>query len=193
MIQTNPFDRLARSRQQNLCRGRRCPGLVLCNGARFIDYKCLSGALEEACNCYENGVSAIVPELHNPWPTHAENLVSLGAWAFGEKTMWKTCSGITEAEETALRVEEDASSLATEVDIVVLKLDDARAREGARHTALAPRGAIAYKFAAQSTVTQLKVIVMQASRAGLITPVAILEPVKIVSAILSRAALHNFD
>ncbi|PXF45137.1 DNA ligase [Gracilariopsis chorda] len=160
---------------------------------RFIAYECLTGALDEGGTRDENGVSAIVPDLHNAWPTHAETLVSLAAWGFGEMPMRKTCSGITEAEEFALRVEEDRSLLAMEVDGVVLKLDDARAREAAGHTARAPRGAIAYKFAAQSKVTQLKDVVMQVSRAGLITPVAILEPVKIGGALLSRATLHNFD
>lgn len=160
---------------------------------RFIAYECLTGALDEGGSHDQDGVTAVVPDLHNTWPTHAETLANLAAWGFGEMPMQKTCVGLSEAEEFALRVEEGRSSLAMEVDGVVLKFDDARAREAAGHTARAPRGAIAYKFAAQSKVTQLKDVVMQVSRAGLITPVAILDPVRIGGATLSRATLHNFD
>ncbi|PXF45947.1 DNA ligase [Gracilariopsis chorda] len=132
----------------------------------FICYQCLTGALDEGGTRDENGVSVIVPDLHSAWPTHSKTSVSLAAWRFGEIPMRKTCSGITEAEQFALGLEEDRSSLAMEVDGVVLKLDDARARDAAGHTARAPRGAIAYKFAAQSKVIQLKDIVMQVSLGG---------------------------
>ncbi|PXF45571.1 DNA ligase [Gracilariopsis chorda] len=107
--------------------------------------------------------------------------------------MRKTCSGISEAEKFASRIEGNRSSLAMEVDGFVFKLDDVRAREAAGRTARVPRGAIAYKFAVQSKVTQLKDIVIQVSWAGLITSVAFFELVKIGGTMLSLAMLHNFD
>lgn len=70
---------------------------------------------------------------------------------------------------------------------------NSRVREAVGHTAKAPRGAIAYKFAAQSKLTTIRGVVMQVSRTGCITPVAVLEPVSVAGVTIARATLHNFD
>ncbi|KAI0565406.1 NAD-dependent DNA ligase [Gracilaria domingensis] len=106
---------------------------------------------------------------------------------------WETCADLGEAEAFAIRIEEERPQLSSEVDGIVYKFSDPRAYEKDGHTARAPRGAIAYKFAAQSRVTMLNDVVTQVLRGGLITPVSILEPVRIAGSLMSRAILHNFD
>ncbi|GAH16999.1 unnamed protein product, partial [marine sediment metagenome] len=60
-------------------------------------------------------------------------------------------------------------------------------------TTKSPRWAIAYKFAARQATTNLKDITTQVGRTGALTPVAILEPVKLAGSTISRATLHNED
>ncbi|CAN8071797.1 unnamed protein product [Agarophyton chilense] len=160
---------------------------------RFIAYECLTSSHNKETTKADHQVTAVVHETLNLLATHSETLSKLADWGFGEMPRYETCSNLDEAEAFAVRVEEERPKLPMEIDGVVFKFNDSRAREKAGHTARAPKGAIAYKFAAQSRVTKLNDVVMQVSRGGLITPVAVLEPVRIGGALMSRATLHNFD
>lgn len=161
---------------------------------QFVAYECLAGNLEdiEKLDGQKHGSEGL-PKTWNAWPTQTETLSRLSDWGFGRMPRYATCATIKEAEAFALKVEEDRKDLPMEVDGIVFKLDDSAAREAVGHTARAPKGAIAYKFAAQARVTTMNDVVMQVSRTGIITPVAILEPVRVGGALLSRATLHNFD
>lgn len=167
---------------------------------RFVAYECLTGSLqaveasEEPPGSQKTPAKAALPfELHAALPTQDEMFKCLVSWGFGEMPRHAVCDSIDDAEAFAIRVEEERQSLPMEVDGAVFKFEDSHARENAGHTARAPRGAIAYKFAAQSKVTKVEDVVMQVSRNGLITPVAVLKPVRVGGALLSRATLHNFD
>lgn len=80
-----------------------------------------------------------------------------------------------------------------EADGLVIKLNerDAYARLGM--TSHSPRWALAWKFSAKQATTTLKRIEMSVGRSGKITPVAILEPVRLAGVLISRATLHNKD
>lgn len=78
-------------------------------------------------------------------------------------------------------------------DGAVVKLDDFRLQDEAGFTSKAPRWAIAYKFEAERAETLLKEISLQIGRTGVVTPVAILEPVQLAGTTVSRATLHNED
>lgn len=80
-----------------------------------------------------------------------------------------------------------------EIDGMVVKLDDIDLREEVGNTSKAPKWAIAYKFPPERVKTKVKDIIVQVGRTGVITPTAILEPVKISGSIVSRATLHNED
>ena len=80
-----------------------------------------------------------------------------------------------------------------EADGVVVKIDAADARRALGATAKSPRWAISYKFPARQATTRINDIVIQVGRTGALTPVAVLEPVKLSGTTISRSTLHNED
>lgn len=78
-----------------------------------------------------------------------------------------------------------------EIDGLVIKINEIDVREYLGYTSHHPRWEIAFKFDSPIAQTVLKNIVIQVGRNGRVTPVAILEPVKIAGSIVSRATLHN--
>ncbi|HDT12739.1 MAG TPA: NAD-dependent DNA ligase LigA [Candidatus Aminicenantes bacterium] len=82
-------------------------------------------------------------------------------------------------------------SLAYDADGIVLKVDDAAERRELGATAKSPRWAISYKFPARQATTRVKDIVIQVGRTGALTPVAVLEPVRLSGTTISRSTLHN--
>jgi len=88
---------------------------------------------------------------------------------------------------------ERRDKLPYEVDGVVIKINETRQRLTLGATAKAPRWAIAYKFPAEQKETKILRIEVQVGRQGTLTPVAILEPVRLAGTTVSRATLHNED
>ncbi len=80
-----------------------------------------------------------------------------------------------------------------ETDGAVIKVDAFEQRERLGFTAKSPRWAIAYKYAAERVETKLLDIKVQVGRTGILTPVAVLEPVPVSGSTVSRATLHNED
>ena len=91
------------------------------------------------------------------------------------------------------QTEASRANLPYEIDGVVFKVDSHATQQQLGYTGRAPRWAIAYKFTAQSGVTQLRAITVQVGRTGKLTPVAELKPVFIGGTTVSRATLHNAD
>jgi DNA ligase (NAD+) len=117
-------------------------------------------------------------------------LASLGFRVNPRRKLLKTVEEMTAFIE---RAEAERSSLGYEIDGVVLKVDAYATQQRLGSTARAPRWAIAYKFTAQSGLTQVRGITVQVGRTGKLTPVAELEPVFIGGTTVSRATLHNPD
>src|SRR5437764_13010030 len=80
-----------------------------------------------------------------------------------------------------------------ETDGAVIKVNALAQRERLGFTAKSPRWAIAYKYAAERVETKLLDIKVQVGRTGILTPVAVLEPVLVSGSMVSRATLHNED
>ncbi len=91
------------------------------------------------------------------------------------------------------KAEEDRAALGYEIDGVVLKVDSHATQLRLGYTGRAPRWAIAYKFTAQSAITQVENILITVGRTGKLTPTAMLTPVFVGGVTVSRATLHNAD
>jgi DNA ligase (NAD+) len=79
------------------------------------------------------------------------------------------------------------------IDGLVVKINSRRIQEALGYTGKAPRWGIAYKFPAEQATTVVEDIVLQVGRTGVVTPVAVLRPVRIAGSVVSRATLHNED
>lgn len=85
------------------------------------------------------------------------------------------------------------SELAYEIDGIVIKVNDLRTQDELGYTVRSPRWAIAYKFPAEEVITEILDIELTVGRTGVITPTAILEPVKVAGTTVGRASLHNHE
>ncbi|MGC8804988.1 MAG: NAD-dependent DNA ligase LigA, partial [Candidatus Ratteibacteria bacterium] len=79
------------------------------------------------------------------------------------------------------------------IDGIVIKVNNIRDQEILGSTSKSPRWMVAYKFPAEQATTVIKDVIVQVGRTGILTPVAILEPVHLAGTMVSRASLHNFD
>ncbi|GAB0495252.1 hypothetical protein MMPV_006551 [Pyropia vietnamensis] len=126
--------------------------------------------------------------------THTTLLQWLAVAGFTSMPRWRRCADTTEAVAFAADVAAEREDLPLDVDGVVVRLDDAAAAVAAGATARSPRGAVALKFAAAMGVTRLAGVEHQVSRAGVLTPVAVLyPPLSLGGVSVSRATLHNYD
>lgn len=80
-----------------------------------------------------------------------------------------------------------------EIDGLVVKVNAFDQRNQLGYTAKSPRWAIAYKFPAEMAETTVRSIEVQVGRTGVITPLAIFDPVKVAGSVIAKATLHNQD
>ncbi|MFA6143361.1 MAG: NAD-dependent DNA ligase LigA [Sulfuricurvum sp.] len=90
-----------------------------------------------------------------------------------------------------MRIERD--NFAMLLDGMVIKVDSITVQDELGYTVKNPRWAAAYKFPAIEKLTTLKAVILQVGRSGVVTPVAIVEPVDIEGVTVERSTLHNFD
>lgn len=102
------------------------------------------------------------------------------------------CHGFSELKDYYKKILALRSSLSFDIDGIVIKLNSLKEQKTLGQIARSPRWAIAGKFPAEESVTEIKRVEEQVGRTGVITPVAILNPVKISGVTVSQASLHNF-
>jgi len=103
------------------------------------------------------------------------------------------CKNISEVMDCYMEIQGKREELNYEIDGVVIKVNDLKLQNRLGTISRNPRWAIAYKFEAHQETTKIKDIIVQVGRTGALTPVAIMEPVRVGGVEVSRATLHNQD
>jgi len=125
--------------------------------------------------------------------TQWEALQQLRAWGFKVNPASALCNSIEEVIAFCRRWQEERLTLPYEIDGIVVKLNSLSAQAAIGATAKAPRSKIAFKFPALEVETKVRDIIVNVGRTGALTPLALLEPVRIGGSVVSRATLHNED
>ena len=125
--------------------------------------------------------------------SHFEELEYLRQLGFNVNPVRIPCNSKQEIIQAINKIGEDRESLTFGIDGAVVKVDDLNLRKIMGTTSKVPKWAIAYKYPPEKKETILKEIVCQVGRTGVITPMAILEPVKVAGSIISKTTLHNED
>jgi DNA ligase (NAD+) len=106
---------------------------------------------------------------------------------------WRVAKSVDEILKAIHELDGIRHEFAYQTDGAVVKVNSFAQRERLGFTAKSPRWAIAYKYAAERVQTRLKDIIIQVGRTGILTPVAVLEPVLVSGSTVGRATLHNED
>ena len=125
--------------------------------------------------------------------SHFEELEYLEKLGFNVNPIKIKCKNMEEIEKAIEKIGKMREGLTFGIDGAVVKVDDLKFREMLGTTAKTPRWAVAYKYPPERKETILKDIICQVGRTGVITPMAILEPVKVDGSTISKTTLHNED
>ena len=124
--------------------------------------------------------------------THAESLDYLRSLQF-KVIPGKTYTDIEEIKRQVMWINENRATLSCDIDGAVIKLDNLANREQLGATAKFPRWAAAYKYPPEIKPTVVEDIVIQVGRTGVLTPKAVVRPVRLAGTTVTNATLHNQD
>ena len=122
-----------------------------------------------------------------------EFLSTIKKWGLRTDIHSKLCKDLDEVIDYCMKWQDKRDSLPYEVDGMVVKVNSIDLQKELGATLKSPRWAVAYKFPAHQATTKVKRIDFGVGRTGIITPVALLEPVECGGVTISRTTLHNFD
>ncbi len=122
-----------------------------------------------------------------------EALKELGTLGFKINPESRVCETIEEVWAYINEYQLTRSELPYDIDGVVIKVNEFNAQDNLGFTVRAPRWAIAYKFPPEEVETTIEAIEWTIGRTGVVTPTAVMTPVKVAGTTVSRASLHNRD
>ncbi|MCK1994160.1 NAD-dependent DNA ligase LigA [Peribacillus muralis] len=125
--------------------------------------------------------------------SQSEGMDLLDRLGFKTNRERKTCSNIEEVLAYIVEWTEQRPNLAYDIDGIVVKVNSLEQQDELGYTAKSPRWAIAYKFPAEEVITTLRDIELNVGRTGVLTPTAVLDPVRVAGTTVQRASLHNED
>jgi len=125
--------------------------------------------------------------------TQRESLNTLKALGFKINPHSQYCSSLKEVISFYEKLQKQRDSIDYDVDGIVVKVDSVSQQKILGSTSKFPRWAISFKFPARQATTKIKGIRIQVGRTGALTPVAVLESVKLSGITISRSTLHNED
>jgi DNA ligase (NAD+) len=124
---------------------------------------------------------------------YSEIVARLREWGFRVSEYFGVAHGLDNLLTYYRHILAQRDQLPFEIDGVVYKVDDLRARDVLGFTARAPRWALAHKLPAQEETTVVEDIWPSVGRTGVLTPIAKLKPVQVSGVTVSNASLHNMD
>lgn len=127
-----------------------------------------------------------------PYTTHSETLDAMKHMGF-PVIPYKLCGGIDECCERIDWIGQSRSDFAYDIDGAVIKINSLEQRSMLGSTAKFPRWAVAYKYPPEKKESRVTNIVVQVGRTGVLTPKAVIEPVRLAGTMVSNATLHNQD
>lgn len=125
--------------------------------------------------------------------THDESLQKIEELGFNVNPNREVCDSIDGVLTYIEKWSTNRFDLPYEIDGIVIKVNQLNEQQKLGSTVKSPRWAIAYKFPAEEVETILKDIIFTVGRTGMVTPNAVLEPVRVAGTRVSRATLHNED
>ncbi len=125
--------------------------------------------------------------------TQWQILQTFKKWGLRVNPLIKKVTGIKKAITYHEHLADIRPRLDYEIDGMVIKVNDLALQDRLGTKAKSPRWALAYKFEAAQSITRIKDIILSVGRTGAVTPVAVMEPVKVGGVTVSRATLHNED
>lgn len=157
-----------------------------------------SGSLRQLDSkiCAERGLHIFVfnLQLADVMPkSHSESMQTLKELGFTVTDTLIKCKTAEAVVNAVRQIGESRSSLPYDIDGAVIKVNELALRERLGSTATAPRWAVAFKYPAEIAETKLLDIEIQVGRTGVLTPRAVLEPVRLAGSTVSYATLHNID
>ena len=125
--------------------------------------------------------------------SHWEVIQSLKSWGFPVNPLIEQAKDIQECIQYFAKIGSQREILPYEIDGIVLKVNDLTLQADLGVVSRNPRWALACKFPASQETTVIKDIIVQVGRTGVLTPVALMQPVNVGGVVVSRATLHNED
>jgi DNA ligase (NAD+) len=125
--------------------------------------------------------------------SHWEILQTLSKWGLRINPNIQRCKHIEDVIEYYHEVNEKREKLPYEIDGIVIKVNQLDLQTRLGEISRSPRWALAFKFQPKQETTKIQEIIVQVGRTGALTPVAVMEPVKVGGVEVSRATLHNQD
>lgn len=136
-------------------------------------------------------IDSLLPDF--TFPSHFHGLKTLQELRFPVSPHSRLCQHIDEVIAYWEEWQQKREELPYDIDGAVVKVNSLEQQSRLGRTAKSPRWAMAFKFQTEQAETRLTDIVWQVGRTGVVTPVAILEPVQLVGTTVSRATLHNAE
>lgn len=124
--------------------------------------------------------------------SHKQGLEYIKKLGFTVNPYILEANNINQIKENILYIGNKRESLPFGIDGAVIKIDNLELREKLGETEKAPKWAVAYKYPPEQKITIVKDIYPSVSRTGNITPIGILEPVRVDGSIISKTTLHNY-
>lgn len=125
--------------------------------------------------------------------THSESLQTLKKLGIHVLEYSKVCVKKDEVISAIEEIGKLRDTLAYDIDGAVVKVNDLSLRREMGSTIKVPKWAVAYKYPPERKETKIIDIITQVGRTGQVTPMAVLEPVRIAGSVISKTTLHNFD